>query len=72
MNFKQEERDAYEDRLKWFMIEDSALKEGKEEGRQEEKLQIAIALKAKGVAISIISESTGLSIDEIKKLNKYQ
>ena len=76
MNFKQEERDAYEDRLKWFMIEDSALskrwKECKEEGRQEEKLQIAIALKAKGIDISIISETTGLSIDEIKKLNNYQ
>jgi len=72
MNFKQEERDAYEDRLKWFMIEDSALnkrwKEGKAEGLAEGKLQIAQRLLSQGVGLEIIANVTELSLDEIKKL----
>ena len=43
-------------------------KEGKEEGRKEEKLLIASNAKKQGLSIKIISELTGLSIEEIEKL----
>ena len=35
MNFTDEEREAYEDRLKWLRIEANTLKKYKEEGREE-------------------------------------
>ena len=34
----------------------------------EKKLEIAIKLKNKGIPLEIISETTGLSIEKIKKL----
>jgi len=41
---------------------------GKAEGKVEEKLEIAKVLKSKGIDVSIISESTGLSEEEIRCL----
>ena len=41
---------------------------GKAEGKAEEKLEIAKVLKRKGIDISIIAESTGLSEEEIRCL----
>ena len=43
-------------------------KEGFEDGRAVEKREMARALKDKGVDIDIISETSGLSRDEIEKL----
>lgn len=43
-------------------------KEGIEEGRQEEKIAIARSLKAAGVSIEIIAQTTTLTPDEIKNL----
>lgn len=42
--------------------------EGKSEGKLEGKTEVAKALKANGVAIDIISNATGLSMEEINKL----
>ncbi len=43
-------------------------KEGREEGRKEEKLSLARNLLLKGMVIDIIQEITGLSLEEISKL----
>jgi predicted transposase/invertase (TIGR01784 family) len=84
MNFTPEEREAYEDHLKWLRIEANTIKNyeqrgeirGKAEGiqigeaRGEEKKAILIAknlLKA-GLAIDVIADSTGLTIEQIEAL----
>ncbi|MEE0180531.1 MAG: hypothetical protein UEP31_01820 [Anaerovoracaceae bacterium] len=43
-------------------------KEGFEDGRAAEKLEMAKALKVKGVSIDIIAETSGLPVEEIEKL----
>ena len=42
--------------------------EGREEGRAEEKKLMASRLKAMGVGIDVIIESSGLTREEIEKL----
>ncbi|MCX4080056.1 Rpn family recombination-promoting nuclease/putative transposase [Rickettsia rhipicephali] len=81
MNFTSEERDAYDDHLKWLRIEANTLKkyeaqarvrgkvEGIQIGKTEEKIAIARNLKRSGVAITIISESTGLTKKQIEELD---
>ena len=72
MNFTPEEREAYEEHLKWLRTEANALKKyeqkGREEGRAEEKIEIAKNLLAQNIDINIISLATGLSPEEISKL----
>jgi predicted transposase/invertase (TIGR01784 family) len=76
MNFTAEEREAYEDHLKWLMIEANTLKkyeqkgreEGKAEGREEGKAELIELMFAKGKTIEEIIEFTGLPITEIEKL----
>jgi predicted transposase/invertase (TIGR01784 family) len=78
MNFTEEERYAYEDRFKWFLIEQNTIEkykregieEGIEKGKAEEKKEIALNLLRSGVAIDIISSTTNLSIAEITSLSK--
>ncbi|MGL9759648.1 MAG: Rpn family recombination-promoting nuclease/putative transposase, partial [Wolbachia sp.] len=41
---------------------------GRQEGRQEEKIEVAKNSLKAGVSIDVIAEITGLSLDEIKKL----
>ena len=64
--------ESYESSLKEYRdikgYIDTAFDEGKSEGKLEEKLEIAKSLKLAGVASSIISQSTGLSKEEIDKL----
>ncbi len=43
-------------------------KEGFEDGKAAEKLEMAKALKVKGVSIDIIAETSGLPVEEIEKL----
>lgn len=81
MNFTSEERDAYEDHLKWLRIEANTLKkyeaqarvrgkvEGIQIGKTEEKIEIAKNLKKANVSITIISESTGLTKKQIEELD---
>ena len=72
MNFTDEEREAYEDHLKWLRIEANSLKKAEEKGREEGKknksLEIAAALLKQGLPVSQISEATGLSAEELKSL----
>ena len=42
--------------------------EGKAEGLAEGKTDVARAMKAKGLETSLISELTGLSVEEIQRL----
>ena len=76
MNFSDEERDSYEDHLKWLMIEASTVKKaeekaearGKAEGKAEEKIKIAKNLLKSGLTTDLIAKSTGLSVKEIEEL----
>ena len=72
MNFTDEEREAYEDHLKWLRIEANSLKKAEEKGREEgeknKSLEIATALLKQGLPVSQISEATGLSAEELKSL----
>jgi predicted transposase/invertase (TIGR01784 family) len=78
MNFSQEEREAYEDHLKWLRIEANTLKkyenkgreEGREEGIKQERIKIAQSMLKKGFAIEDIAEVTGLSKEEVEKLKQ--
>ncbi|WP_300755706.1 Rpn family recombination-promoting nuclease/putative transposase, partial [uncultured Brachyspira sp.] len=47
---------------------EEGLEEGRREGRREEQLAIARSFKNAGIDIKIISENTGLSIEEVLKL----
>ena len=80
MNFSDEERNSYEDHLKWLRDETSALNkkyekgkaegkaEGLAEGREEGIKKTALKMLRKKMDIDTISEITELSVDEIKKL----
>lgn len=43
MNFTDDEREAYEDHLKWLRIESNSLKKAEEKGAAKEKREIAQA-----------------------------
>ena len=47
---------------------DKGREEGKKEGREEERKLMASKLKAMGVGIDVIIESSGLTREEIEKL----
>lgn len=84
MNFTAEEREAYEDHLKWLRIEANTLKKyeqkGREEGR-EEGIQIGqargiektvINMLKENLEIKLISSVTELSVDKILKIKNKQ
>jgi len=72
MSLTEEERDAYEARLGWLWDEELALekaeKKGIEKGREKEKIEIAKKLLLANVDINIISQSSGLSLEEIEEI----
>ncbi len=72
MNFLPEEREAYEDHLKWLRIEANTLKKyqaiGVDEGINIGVQRVARALLADGMLIAKVSDLTGLSIKEIEAL----
>jgi len=83
MNFAPEEREAYEDHLKWLRIEANTLKKseargfaqgeqiGIAKGREEERqklLEAARRMISRGMGIEEVSELTGLTIEEIQAL----
>ena len=82
MNFSEEEKEAYESHLKWLRIESNTLKkaeekgreegrqEGLQEGRQERDREIALKMLKRDRPLKEIAEDTGLSIEEIKSLQK--
>lgn len=74
--FSKEQYEEYEDSLKvyrdWMNTINTAVMksraEGREEGRIEERLELARKFKASGVPVNIIAANTGLSEDEISAL----
>ena len=76
MNFSEKEREFYEGQRKWMMIEENALEKrekqgieiGREQGREEMRRSNALNMLRKGLSIDIISQCTGLSLEEIALL----
>ena len=68
----QAELDSYENSLKIYRdlkgVIDTAFDEGKIEGNLEAKREMAKALRNKGFPVDMITETTGLSVNEIEKL----
>jgi predicted transposase/invertase (TIGR01784 family) len=76
LNFSEEERELYEDHLKWLRIEANTLKKATEKAR-EEALTEGISIGVEKTAINmikqklddkLISSVTGLTLEEILKL----
>ena len=67
-NLTEEERWRLEEDWKNYNDFFNTLDFAKEEGRSEEKLEIAKNLKAMGLSLEAIRQATGLSTEEIEKL----
>ncbi len=66
MDLERADRDRISD------LEDARLKgelEGKLKGKLEEKLDVAAKMRAKNIPESVILEVTGLTLEQLKKLN---
>ena len=76
LNFSEEERELYEDHLKWLRIEANTLKktaekareEGIVEGIEKRNIEVAINMLKQKLNDKLISSVTGLSLEEITKL----
>ncbi|WP_250632859.1 Rpn family recombination-promoting nuclease/putative transposase [Rhodoflexus caldus] len=68
--FNPEEREAYEDSLKYYRDVKNSLDTAREEGLQEGIKIVALRMLAKGFTPAEISEVTGLTASEIQKLGK--
>ncbi len=66
-SFNDYERDYYNDTK---TAKEEGLKEGKEEGLKEKSIEIAKNMLKLDIDVNIISQSTGLTVNEINKLNK--
>jgi predicted transposase/invertase (TIGR01784 family) len=71
MRFGPEEREAYEEHLKWLRIEANTLKkyfaEGKAEGIAESKAEIAKQMISMGMDLNLVQKMTGLSHELIQQ-----
>jgi len=71
-NFDPAQMQAYEDSLKTYRdlkgVIDTSHDEGFEEGRMQEKIDMARLMKQKGYQVKEISELTGLTPADIEKL----
>lgn len=65
---KPEEMKAYEESLKTYRDQYSVIETARNEGREEEKVEIARLMKKYGDSIEKISAITGLTKEEIEKL----
>ncbi|PZT51873.1 hypothetical protein CYK80_13835, partial [Clostridium perfringens] len=68
LSMDSKEREQYNMREKAIYDRISALESSKEEGKLEEKLEVAKKLLIANVDIDIINSSTGLSKDELLKI----
>lgn len=72
--FSPEEREAYEESLKYYRdiknVVDTSREEGFEEGIEKKTLEFAKKMKGKNESLEKIMEYTGLSREEIEKLRK--
>ena len=75
-NLSPAERAAYQKYLEDKRYEMSVIESaevtgelrGRKEGKKEAKIEIAKSLKARGIDINLIVETTGLNLEEIEKL----
>ncbi|WEK21172.1 MAG: Rpn family recombination-promoting nuclease/putative transposase [Candidatus Pedobacter colombiensis] len=71
-NLTPEEMNEYQQRLKIHRDNYNAMEyvkdEGRQEGREEGCREVALKLKAVNISLSIISETTGLTIEQIESL----
>ena len=88
MNFGDEERQAYEEHLKWLRIEANTLKKSFEEGKSigeqiglekgeqigaiNEKKNLACRLLQQGMTVEAIRQLTDLPVDEVKLLTEHK
>jgi len=70
LNISMKERKAYEKFLINKAIEKDAIDTAKMEGKSEEKIRVVKNMLAKGIEISLISEITAFSIEEIHNLKR--
>ncbi len=70
--FSPEEREAYEESLKYYRdlknVVDTSREEGILEGIEKRNIEIAKKMKEKGMSNAEIAELTGLNEDEIREL----
>ena len=59
-----------EGRNDFYSAKNTAREEGKEEGLKEKSIEIAKNMLKKGLDVNLISELSGLTIEEINKLKK--
>ena len=71
----KEEQEKYDNSMMvmWdnYAVYKHAEEKGKEKGEKKRNKEIALNLLAYNTPIDVIAKSTGLSIDEIKKLEQY-
>ena len=67
-NLSPEERARYEEEWKRYNVYFNILESARKQGEIDEKLRTARSLKDLGVDVKIISQATGLSVEEIEKL----
>jgi predicted transposase/invertase (TIGR01784 family) len=76
MKMNKAERQAYDRHIDNIMVQNDVLdtakmegiEEGRAEGRAEGIASVARSMKAKGMSVEMISELTGISIDQVEKL----
>ena len=70
--FSKQERASYEESIKYYRdiknVVDTSHQEGREEGKEEERIETARRGLAKGYSTEVVSDMTGLSVEEVEKL----
>lgn len=70
MNFGEEERQAYEERVKWFMIESNTLRKREADVREEERKRMVKIMISKGLSLKLIQEVTRLDMKTIQEIKE--
>ena len=66
--FTPDEKDKYEESLKYYRDLKNVVDTSSDEGKAEGKAEVALQMKQKGMDLGLISEITGLTIAEIQGL----
>ncbi len=66
--FTPDEKNKYEESLKYYRDLKNVVDTSFDEGKAEGKAEIVRQMKKRGMDVNLISEITGLSIDEIEKI----
>ena len=82
LSFTDEEREAYEGRLKWYRAQHDALKkqhekgkqeglaEGMEKGMEKGKEEVARNMLSEGLGVDVVARVTGLSPAQVQELQR--